>query len=85
MQRRKPAHFGFAHGVAALGRVVVGAGEVIKPVGDVEREFRIGSIVGRAFADGAFDVDDEIAGGGGFFAGDGVVAKADDIGGAVFV
>lgn len=83
MQLCKPAHFSAAHGGALGGRVVVGAGEMVKAVGNVEGEFGVDAIVLRSFTHGTFDVDDEVAGSA-FFAGDGFTAETDDVSRAVF-
>jgi len=56
---------------------------VVETVGDVEREFVVHVAAGGAFLHGPVDVDDEVAGPFVGFAGDGIVAKADDVGGAV--
>ena len=73
-----------AHGGTAGIGVVVGTGEVVKTVGDIERELGIGPVVRRAFAQCALGVNDEVPGGGGFFAGDGLVVEADDVGRSIF-
>lgn len=56
---------------------------MVKAVGDVKGEFGIHAVVLRPLAHGAFNVDDEVAGGS-FFAGDGIAVEADDVSGAVF-
>lgn len=57
---------------------------MIEPVGDVEREFVVDPLVFRSDFDGAVDIDHEVAAPGFGFAGHGVIAKTDDVGGAVF-
>ena len=56
---------------------------MVKAVGDVESEFGVDAVMLRTFPHGAFDVDDEIAGGT-FLARDRLAAETDDIGGKVF-
>ena len=56
---------------------------MVEPVGDIESEFGVDTVVLRTFTHGAFDVDDQIAGDA-FFAGDRLAAETDDIGGMVF-
>ena len=56
---------------------------MVEAVGDVEREFVVDVAAGGAFPDSAVDVDDEIAAEFVGFTGNGVVAKADDVGRAV--
>ena len=53
-------------------------------MGDVEREFIIGTILLRADLDCPVNVNDQVAGNA-FFARDGVIAEADDIRRAVFL
>ncbi len=79
----EPPPFDAAHGRAAGRRVVVGAGEMVEAVGDIERQFKIGAAMPRAFFDGAFDVDGQIAGAS-VFAGDRRDAETDDVGRPVF-
>ena len=79
----KPGGFGGAHFFPLFGGVVFGAGEVVEAVGNVEGELAVGAAAGGAFGDGSVDVDEEVAAGFGGFAGNGVVAEADDVGGAV--
>lgn len=83
MQGFKPAELGAAHGGAVRGGVVVGSGEMVEAVGDIERQFPMDSVVLRAFSQGALDVHQQIAGGA-FFAGNGFATEADDIGWMVF-
>ncbi len=52
-------------------------------MGNVEGELVVDAFVFRADLDGAVDIDDQVAAPGIVFTGDGVVAEADDIGGAV--
>ena len=56
---------------------------MVEAMSDVECEFCIGPVVCGAFAQGAFDVDDQVARGF-VFAWDGFASKADDIGRSIF-
>ncbi len=67
-----------------LGGVVFGSGEVVEAVGDVERELVVELAARGSFLHGAVDIDEEVAGEFIGFAGNGFVAEADDVGGAVF-
>jgi len=55
---------------------------MVKAVGDIEGQFGVRAFVLRTFTHGAFDVDDEIAGGA-LFARNGFTAEADDIRGMI--
>lgn len=83
MQLCEPAHFSAAHGSAPGRCIVVGAGEMVKAVGDVESELGVDAVVLRSFTHSTFDVDDEIACSA-FFAGNGFTTEADNVGGPVF-
>ena len=76
--------FAAVHGFSFFGGFVGGAVEVVDAVGDIKGEFEVGVAALGAFVVGALDVDDEVAGKLVGFAGDGVVAEADDVGGVVF-
>ena len=76
--------FGVVHFCSFFGGVVFGSGEVIKAVGDVEGEFVVYSVMKASCLDGSIDVDYNVAAPVVGFAGNGVVAKADDVGGSVF-
>ena len=56
---------------------------MVESVGDVEGELVVELAAGGPFLHGAVDVDDEVAAPACIFAGDGVVAETDDVGGAV--
>ena len=53
---------------------------MIKPVGEIKREFVVGPAPGRSLLHGALDVDDQVTAVSFAFAGHGIIAKADDIG-----
>lgn len=53
---------------------------MVEAVGDVEGELVIGAVFLCTPLDGAVDVDDEVAAEPAAFAGDGVVAEANDVG-----
>lgn len=80
----EPCGFGGEHGLALFGGIVFGTGEMVETVGDVEGEFVVGALAGGAFLNGAIDIDHQIAAPCLGFAGDRIIAEADDIGGAVF-
>ena len=79
----QPCGFGGTHSFPLFGGIVFGAGEVVEAVGNVECEFVVDVAAGGAFLDGTVDVNDEISADFAGFAGNGVVAKANDVGGAV--
>ena len=56
---------------------------MVEAVGHIERQLIVGLAPGGAFLHGPVDVDDQVATPSVGFAGDGVVAEADDVGGAV--
>lgn len=82
LHRSQPAHFCAVHGGPPCRSVIVGARKMVKAVSDIEGQFGVRAFVLRAFTYGAFDVDDEIAGGA-LFARNGFTAEADDIRGMI--
>lgn len=57
---------------------------MVESVGDVECELAVDASACVAFLHGTIYVDQQVAAEAAVFAGDGIIAKADDIGGAVF-
>ena len=82
-RRAQPCVFRGAHAVPPGIRIIVGTGEVVESMGDVERQFMIGSTVIRADLHGAFHIDDQVAAPGRIFTGDRIITETDDIRGAV--
>jgi|GEM_PF-1915557 len=76
----EPGGFGGAHFLPIFGGVVVGAGEVVEAVGDVERELIVHVAAAGAFLHGPVNINDQVAAVVVGIARDGVVAEADDVG-----
>lgn len=72
-----------AHGRPPRRSVVFGAGKMVEAVGDIEREFRVDSVMIRTFLNRPFHIHNQIAGRA-FFAGNRIATETDDIGRSVF-